>query len=169
VTGAYALLARELQLLWYAASREYFRWTKGIYSGEEMIEAKSRLVRQMKRMKSGIQAVLVVVLSGTLALSAVACPVWMGSFSQTDIPCSEQDGAGDGDKDCPPVICLANSSYLAPESDTNIPDSQQIADELSGTNGVALNARSAERIHSDAEPPPGQGRPLFLRTHSLLI
>ena len=137
-----------------------------IYNG--MIETKSKRVRQMKWMKSGIQAVLVMVLAGTfLSVGALACPLWMASHSQPEMPCSGQDS--DGDNDCPPVICLASSSYLAPKSDGDIPNSQQIADELSATNGVAQNARSAERIQSDAEPPPGQDRPLFLRTHSLLI
>lgn len=120
----------------------------------------------MERMKSGVQALFVMVLAGTLAVSALACPLWMASLSQLDMPCSNQDSAHEK---CPVVICLASSSYLQSDVGLGVPVLQQMPGEPSGANTILAFTRSAEQIQANAEPPPGFTDPLYLRTHSFLI
>jgi len=119
----------------------------------------------MKRMKSGVQALFVVALAGTLAVSALACPLWMASLSQLDMPCSKQDS---GPEKCPVTICLASSSYLTTDAsaDTLL---KQLPGEAVGADVLGTLLRSAEPIQAHDDPPPGPSGPLFLRTHSLLI
>ena len=132
----------------------------------ERFEPKPGLVRLMERMKSRIQALFVIVLAGTLAVSALACPLWMASLSQPDMPCSNQDSAHEK---CPVVICLASSSYLQSDARLGVPVLQQMPGELAGANPILALTGSAELIQADAEPPPGFTDPLYLRTHSFLI
>ena len=93
-------------------SREGISLAAGIFMGWSGIsrmedEPERELARLMNRMKPGLQALLVVVLAGTMAFGAVACPLWMASRSQTDMPCSNPNGEHEK---CPLVICLASSS-----------------------------------------------------------
>ena len=104
-------------------------------------------MRLMKRMKSGVRALLVIVLAGTLASSALACPLWMGSLT----------------------ICLASPSYLMSDVDVSTPLLTELPGEVAGASVLGTSLRGLEPIQQYDSAPPGPSSPLFLRTHSLLI
>ena len=105
------------------------------------------------------------VLASAVAFGALACPLWVASRTQADMPCSEAGGAHE---QCPIVICLASSSYVAAESGAAVPITRLLGELPNGlaTRTPPLVAQASQR---DRESPPGDGPPLFLRIHSLLI
>lgn len=128
-------------------------------------EADRELVRLMNRMKLGVQALFVVVLAGTMAFGALACPLWRTSSSLTEMPGSDPSAAHEK---CPLVICLASSSYLTSELGIAIPPLTDLPDMHSELDG-GISLVTFEPSHRDRGAPPDEGTPLFLRVHSLLI
>lgn len=91
----------------------------------------------MERMKSGMQALVVIVFAGALSISILACPLWMASINQAGMPiedCSNEK--------CPATICIASSSYLASDINHDIP--------------LLKNLPPAEAIDATALLPPLQ-------------
>lgn len=118
----------------------------------------------MKWMKSAAQVLFIIVLTGTLATSAVACPVWMGLMSGGDMPCSQSTP-----EKCPASICVLSSPYLASHVSAHVPVLQELGHAVVESTPLLTSFRSFEPGWEDFGAPPGPSGPLFLRTHSLLI
>jgi hypothetical protein len=107
----------------------------------------------------------IMLLAGTLATSVLACPLWMGSPSQPEMPCSHQDDP----PDCPLAICQASSPYLPAHVGVDVPLLELQPAELVDLAILWTSPALLEWIQQADESPPGLGGPLFLRGHSLLI
>jgi hypothetical protein len=119
----------------------------------------------MKWMKSAVQVLFIIVLSGTLATSALACPVWMGLMSGGDMPCFSPGTP----EECPVSICLLSSPYLASHVSTHVPLLQELGPAVVDSLLLLTSSQNFEPTQEDDGAPPGPSGPLFLRTHSLLI
>ena len=124
----------------------------------------------MKGMKLGAKALFIVILSGMIATSALACTLWMGlmspgNMSQGDMPCSNLPAR----EKCPHSICLASSPYVAADSGVHVPHLQQVGPVVVDPSPMWASLQRFEPTWSDDNSPPGPMSPLFLRTHSLLI
>jgi hypothetical protein len=120
----------------------------------------------MQQMKWAVQALFIMVLAGTLATSALACPLLMGPMSQGDMPGSHQ---GDNPDQCQSSICQASSPYLDSHAGFHAPLLQELPAELLVSTLLWASLGIADLIKRDDGGPPGLSDPLFLRTHSLLI
>ena len=118
----------------------------------------------MEWMKSATQLFVIVVLAGTLATSALACPVSMGMMSDGSMPCSQ----GTPEK-CPISICLLSSPYVASHVSAHVPLLQELGPAAVESIPLLISFQSVEPSWDDHSGPPGPSDPLFLRTHSLLI
>lgn len=117
-------------------------------------------------MKAALQALFVAILSGTLVMSAVACPLWMSSASpQTEKHCPDQSSKTQ--EQCPLSICQASSPYLNSQSGADVPVLTEMPAELVDPSDASL--QQATLFQLDHEEPPGRGGPLFLLIHSFLI
>jgi len=115
-------------------------------------------------MKSAAQIIFVIVLAGTLATSALACPAWMGLMSQDDVPYSQATP-----EKCPASICLLSSPYLASHVSAHVPPPQELGPAVVDSPLQLTSFQNFEPTQEDDGAPPGPSGPLFLRTHSLLI
>jgi len=116
----------------------------------------------MKWMKSATQVLFIIVLTGTLATSALACPVWMGLMSRGDMPCSQSTP-----EKCPASICQLSSPYLASHVSAHVPLLHEVGPLVATP--LLTSFQSFEPSWEDEGAPPGRSGSLFLRTHSLLI
>lgn len=129
-------------------------------------ESKGELVRpKQQMMRSGIQALFIIVLAGTLATSVIACPLWIGLTSPSAIPCS---GPMSPEK-CPHSICLLGSPYLASHGSTGEPALRQLGPAVIDSTLIVSSINGFEPSRSEQGLAPGPGGQIFLRTHSLLI
>lgn len=118
----------------------------------------------MKWMKSATLVLFIIVLTGMLATSALACPAWMGLMSEGDMPCAQSTP-----EKCPASICLLSSPYLASHVSDHVPLPQELGAEVVDSTSQLTSFRSFQPGPEDDGAPPGPSAPLFLRTHSLLI
>ena len=132
----------------------------------EDFETKSRFVRLMKRMKWVTQAVSIVILAGMLALSALACPLWVGSRSHCDMPCPNQTKAPEH---CPTTICQVSAPYLTSDIGADVPPLNVLAQAVGVSTTLSIALTRVLTVLREDGAPPGLSGPLFLRTHSLLI
>ena len=107
----------------------------------------------------------IIILSGMVATSALACPIWMGLMSRGDMPCSNQPTP----EKCPHSICLASSPYLAADGSAHVPLLRELGTVVVVSNPILTSLQGFELTANDDASPPGPKGPLFLRTHSLLI
>jgi hypothetical protein len=110
------------------------------------------------------RALFIVVLIGILATSTLACPVWMSLVSGSGMPCSKTTP-----EKCPASICLLSSPYLASHVSAHVPPLQELSSAVVDSPSLLTSFLSFEPSREDDGAPPGPSRPLFLRTHSLLI
>ena len=116
-------------------------------------------------MKSGMRALVVIVLAGALSISILACPLWMASINQAGMPnedCSNEK--------CPATICIASSSYLASDINHDI----SLLKDLAPTEAIEAMAplRSLRRvalIQSEDGAALGPPNPIFLWNRAFLI
>jgi len=129
-----------------------------------MGKTKPMLQRLVNRMRSGVQLLFVAVLAGTLAMGAVACPLWMSSLSQDKTPCSKHSNSSDK---CPLSICHVSSPYETPHIKADVPVLIEMAAEV--VDSIIVLSREATPIQQNRRAPPGGDVPLFVQLHSLLI
>lgn len=142
--------------------KEYVR--SQYYLHGERVEPE-QLVPLMERMKSGMQALVVIVFAGALSISILACPLWMASINQAGMPnedCSNEK--------CSATICIASSSYLASDINHDI----SLLKDLAPTEAIEAMAplRSLRRvalIQSEDGAAPGPPNPIFLWNRAFLI
>jgi hypothetical protein len=127
-------------------------------------ETKPILVRRRKRMNWGLRSLLVLVVAGALATSALACPLWMGSMGQPEMACSDQSNSG-----CPVSICQVSSPYLSSHDSAYAPLLQELPVEIVNWAILGSAFSSANSLRRDDVVPPGLTGELFLRFRSLLI
>ncbi len=132
----------------------------------DLNEPKPILVRLTRRMNWGLRSLLVFVLAGALATSALACPLWMCPMNQGGMPCSDQSSQPNK---CPLSICQASSSYLASHVSAHAPLPQELPAEVVDLAAQRIAHASSDPGRRYAGEPPGFSGPLFLQTHSLLI
>ena len=132
----------------------------------DLSEPKPILAHPKKRMNWGLRPLLVFVLAGTLATSALACPLWMGSMSQQEMPCSDHSDPGGR---CPFSICQVSSPYLASYVSVDTPPLQALLVEAVDWAILWPSSANADSIRRDDGAPPGLSGELFLRFHSFLI
>jgi hypothetical protein len=127
---------------------------------------KPTLVRPKRRMNWGLRSLLVFVLARALAISALACPLWMGSMGQQGMPCSGQtDQAGR----CPASICQLSSPYLASHVSVDVPILQEQPVENVDWAILGSAFANADSLRPDDVVAPDLTAELFLRFRSLLI
>ena len=129
-------------------------------------EQKRRLVHLMSGMKSGLLALFIMALTGTLVISAFACPLWVGLRAQGAMPCPKDGSAPDP---CPLAICEASSGYLASQVSAHAPLLQELPFAVTASSIPANPLESVVPVRRDDRAPPGPAGPLFLETHSLRI
>src|SRR5437879_2096220 len=121
-------------------------------------------MRLTNRMKPGARTLFIGMLTMLLVFSVFACPLWMGLFDQCKMPCPKESSTSH----CPMTVCQLSSPYLAGDSGLQFPVFQAlVAEHIPAV--VWTSAQRAERAEAKDASPPGQGNPLFLRSHSLLI
>jgi hypothetical protein len=116
-------------------------------------------------MKSAAQVLFIIVLAGTLATSALACPVWMGLMNGGDMPCFSPGTP----EECPASICLLSSPYLASHVSAHVPPLQELGPAVVDSPLLLTSSQNFGATQEEYGAPPGPSAPLFLRTHSLLI
>lgn len=143
-----------------------FSAPRDLQTRETRQELKPGRVRLTNRMKTGIQALFIMVLAGTLATSALVCPLWISSISKADSPCSNHD---DSPEQCPILICQASAPYLADGQSDHGPFLQELSPAVVNSTILQISFKSTGADHQDDESPPGVTVPLFLRAHAFLI
>jgi hypothetical protein len=119
----------------------------------------------MNGMKTGVKTLVIGVLAGFLVISALACPLWMGSLNQCNMPCPKESSS----QKCPLTICQLSSPYLAADVAAHVPVLRELPAEPIIAPILRTSLGIAESVQQDDGAPPGLTGPLFLRTHSLLI
>ena len=129
-------------------------------------EPKPILARLKRRMNWVLRSLLVFVLAGALATSALACPLWLGSMSQHQMPCSNQSNS---DGRCPVSVCQLSSPYLASHVSVDVPRLQELPVEIVDWSILGSAFAYADSLQLDDVAPLGLTGELFLRFRSLLI
>ena len=123
-------------------------------------------VRLKKRMNWALRSLLVFVLTGALATSALACPLWMESTSRQGMPCSDQANPGGR---CPVSVCQLSSPYLASHVSVDVAPLQELPIESLDCASLGSAFTNADSLRRDDPAPGGPSGELYLQFHSLLI
>ena len=155
-------------------SREYVGLPKGFLI--ESARPKVNSARLRNRVKAATQTLVIGVFAAFLAITAMACPLWMASTSHdmashgklcSGMPCFHQSKSP---HQCPLTICEASSPYLTSDVSTSTPLLTELPNEaVSSIVRLISLTGNAELIRRDDLAPPGLSTPLLLQTHSLLI
>ncbi|SRR5260370_40518472 len=132
----------------------------------DLNETKPIPVRLQKRMNWVLRSLLAFVLVGALATAALACPLWMGSMSRQEMPCSDQRHPGGR---CPFSICQVSSPYLASHVRVDAPHLQEGPVETADWAILGSSSANADSIRREDGVPPGLSGELYVQFHSLLI
>jgi hypothetical protein len=128
--------------------------------------AKSTLPHQTREMTSAIRLLLIVLLAGVLAATAVACPLAIASCDGHAMPCHHDCNASNP---CPVTLCQASSRYLASQNGTV---HKVLLKEMpaKAVNPAFWRSPAAPNlILRNDGPLPGASSRVFLRLCSLLI
>ena len=137
------------------------------------IESKHGRVRLTSCFNVAVRALFLMVLSGALVISSVACSLSMGVVGPGNMP-SGSDSPSDNchhknRQRCPLSICDAGASYVALDVSRNMPLLlQELPSEVIVPNSLWTLVASALVVRPTGESPGFVGA-RFLQTHSLLI
>ena len=98
-------------------------------------------------------------------ISALACPLWLGSHDRCPSPCSDNGTP----EQCPLIVCQLSAPYLATDAGVHTPTLPEFPFELITSSALGTSMGTGESLQHDAGVPLALHRPLFLQTHSLLI
>jgi hypothetical protein len=117
-------------------------------------------------MNSGAKLMVNAIIVVALSTGVLACPVWMTSTVQAEVPCSDCDHTKES---CPPSVCQISSPYLASLATPDVHPPAELPAESLDSDFAGLVSAGADDFSLFEGPPPGLRIPLYLRTHSLLV